>query len=172
MRRLLFIVVAILVAPPARAEPPLVLDGQLGPAFLIHSRSHAVGHAFKPAARFGLRRPVTDRLEVGGSVSGLVDASAHYRVVGALAHARFALWQRPVFSLGGALALGAGYDADILHSDLRATRSPVIPYGFVALDARWSIARRWLIGAEAGWENLSMVRLGALFGFALDGGVP
>jgi len=172
MHRLLFLLVTFLVAPPARAEPSFVVDGQLGAAFLLHSRSHAIGHAFKPTARFGLRGRVGDRLEVGGSISGLVDASAHYRVVGALAQARFAVWRRSAFSLGGAIALGAGYDADILHADLRAKPYPVIPYGFLALDARWSIADRWLIGAEAGWEDLSIVRLGALFGFAFDGGKP
>lgn len=172
MHRLLLLLMAILLAAPARAEPMFLVDGLVGPAFLMHSRSHAIGHAFKPTGRLGLRRRVGDRLEVGGSISGLIDASAHYRVVGALAHGRFALWQRPAFSLGGALALGAGNDADILHADLRAPGSPVIPYGFVALDARWSIAHRWLLGAEAGWENLSIVRLGALFGFVFEGGAP
>jgi len=172
MHRLFSILLVTLLPAAAGAEPLLVVDGQLGPAFLGHSRSHAVGHALKPAARFGLRRGVGNRLEVGGSISGLVDASAHYRVVGALAHARFAVWRRPAFSLGAALALGAGCDADILHSDLRAKPYPVIPYGFVALDTRWSIANRWLIGVEAGWEELSIVRLGALFGVAFDGGEP
>jgi hypothetical protein len=149
------------------AERRLVADGQVGPAFLLRSQSHAVGHAFKPMARLGLRWALSPRVEVGGTISGLLDASEHYRVVGALAHGRLALWKRPTFSLGGGLALGAGYDADILHTDLRAGHPPVVPYGFVALDARWSIAGRWLLGAEAGWDNLSILRLGLLFGFEL-----
>ena len=168
--RLLLILLATLAAARARAEGSLVLDGQLGAAYLAHARSHAIGHAFKPAARLGLRRSVSDRLEVGGAISGLLDASEHYRVAGALVHGRLALWRRPAFSLGAGLALGVGYNADVLHGDLRAGALPVVPYGFVALDGRWSIADRWLVGAEAGWEDLSIVRLGLLFGVAFDGG--
>jgi hypothetical protein len=159
---------ALLVATSARAESPLVLDGQIGPAFLMKSRSRAIGHGFKPIARLGVRLTLMPRLEVGGALSGLVDSSEHYRVLGAVAHARYALWQRPSFSLGTGLGLGAGYNADILHADLRAS-APVVPHGFLALDARWSIGERWLIGAEAGWENLSIVRAGLLFGFRFDG---
>jgi hypothetical protein len=152
----------------AAGASPLVLDAQVGPAFLMRSRSRAIGHAFKPVARLGLRFAVTPRLEVGGTVSGVVDASEHYRVLGVLGHARLALWRRPAFSLGAGAALGAGYNADILHTDLNAG-APVVPYGFVALDARWSIAGRALVGVEAGWENLSIVRVGLLVGFHLPG---
>jgi hypothetical protein len=153
---------------PARAadNSTLILDAQLGPAFLMKSRSRAIGHAFKPIGRLGLRAQLVPRLEVGGSVSGVVDASEHYRVIGGLAHARFALWQRPALSVGAAAALGLGYNADILHADLRA-RAPVAPYGCLALDGRWSIGERGLLGVEAGWENLSIVRLGLLVGARL-----
>jgi hypothetical protein len=161
--------IALLAVAPARAERPVILDGQVGPGFLMKSRSRAIGHGFKPVARLGLRLTLMPRLELGGAVSGLVDSSEHYRVLGAFALGRFALWQRPAFSLGAGLALGAGYNADILHADLSAG-APVVPYGFLALDARWSIADRWLLGAEAGWENLSIARLGLLFGFRFNGG--
>jgi hypothetical protein len=157
---------ALLGTPPARAEGPLVLDAQAGPAFLSKSRSSAIGHGFKPVARVGLRVPLLPRLEVGGALSGVVDGSEHYRVLGALAHGRFAVWQWPAFSLGAGFALGAGYGADILHADLKADGA-VLPYGFLALDARWSVGERWLLGAEAGWENLSIVRLGLLAGLRL-----
>jgi hypothetical protein len=151
---------------PARADSALVLDAQLGPAFLMRSRSRAIGHAFKPMGRLGLRVQLVPRLEVGGSVSGVIDASEHYRVMGGLAQARLALWQRHAFSLGAAAALGLGYNADILHGDLRAS-APVAPYGSLALDGRWSIGERGLLGVEAGWENLSIIRLGLLVGARL-----
>src|SRR5204862_7112611 len=126
--------------------------------------------AFKPVARVGLRCSLGARVELGAAVSGLLDGNAHYRVAGVLAHGRLALWRRPAFSLGAGVGLGVGTNADILHEDLRAGASPVVPYGFLALDARWTVAGPWLIGAEAGWENLSIVRLGALVGFAFDQG--
>lgn len=162
---LLIGLIAALAGDPAVPGRLLVADSEVGPAFLLRSQSHAIGHAFKPVARFGLRWTLSERVEVGGAISGLLDVSEHYRVVGTFVHGRLALWKRRSFSLGGGLALGAGYNADILHADLQAGRSPVAPYGFVALDARWSIAGRWLVGTEAGWENLSILRLGLLFGF-------
>jgi hypothetical protein len=102
-------------------------------------------------------------VELGGSLSGVIDTSEHYRVLGGLAHGRLALWQRPAFSLGAALALGLGYNADILHADLQAG-APLLPYGFVALDGRWLLGERYLLGVEAGWENLTIARLGLLIG--------
>jgi hypothetical protein len=153
-------------AAPAWADVPLILDAQAGPAFLMKSRSRAIGHAFKPVGRLGLRTAFAPRLELGGSVSGVIDGSEHYRVLGGLAHGRLAIWQRPAFSLGAGLALGVGYNADILHGDLQAS-APLAPYGFVALDGRWSLGERYLLGAEAGWENLSIVRLGLLIGARL-----
>lgn len=172
MRALLLSAVFICgAASSAAAERRYVLDVVVGPAFLTKSRSRAIGHGFKPAARIGLRVGLLPRLEVGGTVSGIVDESEHYRVVGGLAHGRFALWQRPAFSVGTSLAVGAGYDADILHSSLEA-RGRILPYGFAALDARWFVRPGWLVGVEAGWENLSTVRLGALLGFAWDAPIP
>jgi hypothetical protein len=160
--------VLALSRPAAASERPLVLDANLGPAFLMKSRSKAIGHAFKPAARLGLRLPWAERFELGGAVSGVVDGSEHYRVLGALAHGRLAVWRTPAFSAGAGLAVGAGYDADILHADLNGGGA-VLPYGFLALDARWSVGRRWLVGVEAAWENLSVARLGALLGLRFDG---
>lgn len=174
MRRCLYPAVAIAIVSsvamtaPASADGTLVVDGQIGPALLLQARSRALGHGVKPTARLGVRTQIMPRLEVGGSVSALLDTSVHYRVMGGLATARFALWQRPAFSVGAALGLGAGYNADILHSDLDAD-APLAPYGMVAMDARWRIGDRWLIGAEAGWDNLSIVRLGMLAGFHFGG---
>jgi hypothetical protein len=164
-------ILSVFFASAAQAGPPLVLDSQIGPAFLMKSRSKSIGHGFKPMARVGLRVPILPRLEVGATLSGLVDASEHYRVLGLMAHGRFGLWQRPRFSLGAQLALGAGYNADILHADLSAS-APVVPYGFVAFDARWALGDRWLCGVEAGSENLSMARIGLLVGFRFDGAPP
>jgi hypothetical protein len=152
-------------APPARAEPEraLIADAVLSAAFLGESESHAIGHAFKPAARVGVRAAVGRRWELGGALSGIVDASEHYRVVGALAQGRGAIWQGEVFSFGAALALGLGRDADVLRDGLRGTDG-LLAYGFAALDARWTIASRWLIGAEAAWENVSIARVGLVLG--------
>lgn len=163
MRLLLVVSVAVATTAPADADETLVIDGQLGPALLLQSRSRAIGHGVKPTARLGIRTQIAPRLEVGGALSALLDTSEHYRVLGGLATARFALWRRPAFSLGAALGLGAGYNADILHSDLDSD-APVAAYGMVAFDARWQLGARWLIGAEAGWDNLSIVRIGALVG--------
>jgi hypothetical protein len=160
------VVVACLRPAPAAGETRYVLDAVAGPAFLTTSRSLAIGHGFKPAARVGFRFAPRERLEVGGAISGLVDASEHYRVLGVLAHGRFGVWQRPTFSAGAALALGAGYDADILHDDLRGGGG-VRPYGFVAVDGRWRVFGRGLVGVEAGLENLSIVRLGLLVGLVV-----
>jgi hypothetical protein len=158
----------LVLGPASAAAEPLVLDGQVGPAYLSTSRSSAIGHSVKPVARVGLRVVLLPRLEVGGSIAGVLDSSEHYRVAGGLAHARLALWHRPGFSLGAGLGLGAGYDADILHDDLAGGGS-IAPYGMLAADARWSIGGRWLVGVEAGWDNLSIARLGLLVGVRLDG---
>lgn len=118
------------------------------------------------AGRLGLKAALPPRLEVGGSISGVIDGSEHYRVLGGLAQARLALWQGPAFSLGATAALGLGYNADILHAGLRAS-APVVPYGFAAVDGRWSIGERGLLGVEAGWENVSIARIGLLVGVRL-----
>jgi hypothetical protein len=149
-----------------RGQAPLVTDAVAGAAFLGHSESHAVGHAFKPSARLGLRATLAPRWELGGALSGIVDASEHYRVVGVLVQGRGAIVNGPVFSLGASLALGLGPDADVLHDGLRGTDG-LRGYGFAALDARWTIASRWLLGAEAAWENLSIGRFGLVVGTLL-----
>jgi hypothetical protein len=154
---------------PASAERVLVLDGRIGPALLLQSQSRAIGHGVKPSAQLGLRTQLAPRLEIGGAISALLDTSHHYRVLGGLAVARFAVWQRPVFSAGATLGLGAGYNADILHADLDA-EAPIAPYATVALDARWWLGQRWLIGVEAGWDNLSIVRIAALVGVRFGAG--
>lgn len=146
------------------SAPPVVVDARVGPAFLTTSGSHAIGHMFRPTARLGARASLGERLELGGAALALLVASEHYRVLGALAHARYGLWMRPGFSVGASAALGAGYDADILHADLRAD-GRVAPYGFVALDARWALLGSWLMGVEAAWENRAAVSLGFLVGW-------
>jgi hypothetical protein len=141
----------------------LVADVAVGPAMLLKTKSKAPAHLLKPALRLGVRWQLCDRLEIGGALTGLVSTSEHYRVLGVLGHARYALWQRPRFDLGVSAALGAGTDADILHKDLKASGT-ILPYGFVALDGRWALGQNWLLGAEVGFENLGMLRLGLLFG--------
>ncbi len=152
-------------------ERPMLVDIRLGPAFLTKSGSHAIGHLFKPAARLGLRVTLGERLEVGGSVGGLLSTSEHYRVLGAVAHVRYALWSRPDFSLGASAALGLGYDADILHADLHAD-GRISPYGFLALDGRWALGPSWLVGVEASWENVAVMHLGVLVGRRFGGPSP
>jgi hypothetical protein len=88
LRPLLLASLAALIPVQTRAERPLVLDGQVGPAVLTKSRSSAIGHAVKPIARLGLRIELMPRLEAGGSVSGIVHSNEHYRVLGAVAHGR------------------------------------------------------------------------------------
>lgn len=157
-----------LAAEAAPAPPALIVDASAGPAYLPRSRSHAVPHLFKPAARFGVRLAWTPRLELGGALLGLVDSNDHYRVLGAIAQARWALWAGTAFQVGASAGLGAGHDADILHTDLRAD-GEVAAYGVVAVDARWSLGRQWLLGVEASTTNLAVAQLGALVGFRFGG---
>lgn len=127
---------------------------------MMKSRAKAPGHLFKPDARLGVRLGLSHRLELGGSLTGLLWGSEHYRVLGLLAHGRFAFWQPGRTSLGVSGAFGAGYDADILHKDLRAD-GKVLPYGFVGLDVRVLLGAGFSVGAEVAFQNLSMLQLGA-----------
>lgn len=158
------VVLLVLPVPLAKADGPAwTADATLGPTLLLRSKSKAVGHLLKPHLVATVRRTVLPGLTLGGGVSAILDSSEHYRVLGALAVARYAVVDGPGFSFGPSLALGLGYDADILHDDLRAS-GKVAPYGFLAADARWNLGTRWQLGAELGWENLSMLRLGLLVG--------
>jgi hypothetical protein len=151
-------------ASAEEAQPRWATSAVVGPTLLLRSKSKAVGHLLKPHSLLSARRTLWPRLEVGGALTAILDSSEHYRVLGGLALARYAIVDGPGFSLGATAALGLGYDADILHKDLKAS-STVIPYGYLATDGRWTLGRRWQLGAEAGWENLSMLRLGVLVGF-------
>lgn len=165
------------VDPRAGARPPekaghtptdgWLLDGRFGPGFLLRSRSKVPRHLFKPTLRLGARRPVwSPRLEVGAALDALLSPNEHYRVLGALAHARFAAVDGTRFSLGVGAGLGAGYAADILSEDLTAD-GPVAPYGFVALDGRWRLGRSLRLGVEAAHANLAIVHLGVVIGWRM-----
>jgi hypothetical protein len=151
--------------PPAAMSPAatFIVDARLGPALLLRSQSHAVGHLLKPDLRLGVRLAWKDRWEFGAAVDTLLDGSEHYRILGLMGHARFAAIQLGFFSLGLSGAIGAGYDADILHSSLQAG-GRVAPYYFVALDGRWRVGR-FLIGAEGACQNLAVLQAGLLVGF-------
>ena len=151
--------VALPQAARALEAEALLVDGRLGPSFLLDSKSNALNHLFKPGVRLGARFEVGRRLELGASALGLLSPNAHYRVLGLLAHGRYGLWQRPTFSLGLGAGLGVGKDADIQNADLRADHT-VMPYGFVGLDARWTVGRHWHLGVELAFENLSLLSLG------------
>ena len=145
----------------------VLIDGRLGPSFLLDSRSNALEHLFKPSARLGGRLELGGGFELGASLLGLLSPNHHYRVIGLLGHGRYGLWQRPSFSLGVGAGLGVGKDADIQNVDLRADHT-VMPYGFAALDARWSLGRSWRLGVELAYENLSLVSLGLTVGRRLS----
>ena len=140
--------------------PRFVVDARIGPALLLKSQSKVPRHLIKPELRLGGRMLPVDRWELGLALEGLLDASEHYRVLGLVAHARYAALEAESFSLGVSAALGAGYDADILHSDLAADAS-VAPYYFLALDARWQHGP-FLIGTQGAIQNLAIVQLGLL----------
>jgi hypothetical protein len=159
-------VVFVLWPAVAAAEPAVVADLATGPAYVTTSRSHALEHVVRPAARLGLRVELTPAFELGVAVSGLLVADAHHRVTGTLVHARHALVRRARFSAGVALAIGLGPDADILHDDLRADAG-IRPYGFLAIDARWHLGDRYRLGAEVAWEDLSLLRAGLVLGVRL-----
>lgn len=174
--RLATVVAAALLCLPGRpapAEPasdgqaatrPLIVDLRLGAALLTRSRSKALGNLIKPDARLGARLVLRPRIEIGGAITALLVGSEHYRVLGALAHLRYAPLQSARASLGFAIALGAGYDADILHTSLHAANR-IAPYGFIAADGRFRLGGGpWFAGAELGWQNLAMVQLGATLG--------
>lgn len=144
---------------------PLLADLSAGPTYLPAARSSAIGHSVKPGVRLGLRVEALPRLELGAALGALLEGNAHYRVLGLLAHGRWALYETAArgFGVGIGLGVGAGHDADILHEDLAAD-GRVRVYGLAVLDARWLLARRWLLGVEAAWEHLRIARLGLLAG--------
>jgi hypothetical protein len=144
-------------------SPTVVTDARIGPALLFKSQSKAPVHLIKPDLRVGGRLLLRERWEMGASVNGLLVASEHYRVLGFMGHVRYAVIDTGSFSLGAAAALGGGYDADILHADLRAA-GKVAPYYFVAVDGRFQLDR-FLLGAETAFENLAVLQLGVLVGY-------
>lgn len=156
--------VALLLARRAQAEP-LILDARLGPALLLHSQSKVPAHLVKPALRLEARDVVTDRLELGASLGGLISTSEHYRVLGIMAQGRWAVIARETFSLGVFLGLGAGYDADILHTNLVAPHR-IAPYYEGGLDARLRFGRTF-VGLESSVENIALVHIGLLVGCEL-----
>lgn len=133
---------------------------------MTRSKSTALEHLFKPTLRLGGRATLGERFEVGGAFTALLDTNEHYRVLGFLAHARFAVIATRRFSLGAGLAFGLGSDADILHTELRADGT-VAPYGFAALDARFSLSHHWFLSAEIAYENFALLHLGVVVGFRL-----
>jgi hypothetical protein len=151
-------------APFSSAAPRLIVDARVGPALLLRSQSHALRHVLKPDLRLGARIGYGERWEFGAAVDALLDGSEHYRVLGLMGQARFAVVRATAFSLGASAALGAGYDADILHSSLQA-EGRVAPYYVAALDARWRVGR-WLLGGEAGYQNAAIIEGGLLLGYA------
>ena len=157
-----------LAAPALADASAVVVDAAAGPAYLTNSRSHTLSHLFKPVVRLGVRQELGDRAEVGGALVGLLDASQHYRVLGALGQARYALLNSARFSLGAAAGLGLGHDADILNEDLAADRR-VAPYWLVGVDGRWILARRWLLGIEAAWQNAAVLQVGLVAGSRFGG---
>jgi len=149
-----------LAASESSSVREFVADARLGPALLLRSQSHALRYLWKPDLRLGARVAWNDRWEFGAALDALLDASAHYRVLGLMAHARFAPIRVASFSLGASAGLGAGYDADILHSSLVGTER-VVPYEFLALDARWHIHRAFL-GAEVAYQSFALVQAGVV----------
>ncbi len=145
MRRwLLAALLPLCLESGARAETTAITaDGVLGPAYLTNARSHTLSHLFKPILRLDASAEVLRRLEVGGTLLGIPTASEHYRVLGVLGRARYAVLRTATFALGPSAALGLGYDADILHRDLAAD-ARIAPYWLLGVDARWegSLAAR------------------------------
>jgi hypothetical protein len=163
---------AVLVALPAAmaADPgPLAIGGALGPAYLAKSRSNTLSHLFKPLLRLDLRAELAPRLEAGAGVVAQLASSEHYRVLGGLGLARFAVVRSARFSLGGSAGLGLGHDADILHGDLSAD-GRIAPYWLVGIDGRWALGERWRVGVEVGWQNAALLHLGLVVGRRLGGG--
>jgi hypothetical protein len=168
-------VTTLVVARAAHAETDAVpdavqyaiFDAVLGPAVFLRTRSKAIGHSTKPALRLGARVDRFSHIELGAAFTAVLDDSPHYRVLGLLAHARFPVWRGPRVLFGAGVALGVGRDADILHTDLRAEHA-LVPYGFAAFDVRWRLGPSFQLGLEAGWENLSVARAGALMGWSWE----
>jgi hypothetical protein len=168
----LWVLAAILAAgreTTATAEgKTVIVDGVLGPAYLSNARSHTVSHLFKPIVRLDAGVGMLERLEVGGALLGVASASEHYRVLGVLGRTRYAALRRGAFTLGPSAALGAGYDADILHGDLAAD-AKIAPYWLLGIDARWVVSGVWLMGIDASWQNGSLLTLGLMAGCRLGG---
>lgn len=177
-RKIAWAVAGGLWAPQARAQsepgrPPLsdvpgtfVVDAQVGPTFLLNSESNALPHLVKPLVALALRYTWLSSVEFGGQVLALLDADRNYRVLGALAQARYALWVRPKFSLGASLGVGPGYDANILRDGLSGGGGLTL-YGRLAADARWNVARDYLLGVQVGTTKAATAELALLAGLRL-----
>lgn len=141
------------------------VQAQLGPAFLLQSRSKAVGHLFKPLLTLNLTHAWRPRWELGGAIVALIDTNHHYRILGVLGTARYGLWQGRATSLGASLGLGAGANADILHEDLNG-KAAIAPYLQGAADLRWQLSPAWSVGAQAALLNTAALSLSAAIGRA------
>lgn len=171
-------VAGVLWASQARAQsesgrPPLadvpgtfVVDAQVGPTFLLNSESNALPHLLKPMLALALRYSWLSSVELGGQVVALLDTDRNYRVLGALAQARYALWVRPSVSLGASLGVGPGYDANILRDGLSGGGGVTL-YGRLGVDARWNVAETYFLGVHLGTTNAATADLALLAGLRL-----
>jgi len=147
-----------------KSAPAWRASADFDAALFLHSRSLAIGHVIKPALRVTVDRRLPlfglSKLRVGGQAFGIVDSSEHYRAWGLMASALYPLVEGALFHLDANLTLGAGLNADILHSDLEAD-IPVIPYGSLGLRAAFSVYEDIRVGTQIYFTNLSVLSLGA-----------
>ncbi len=150
-------------ASSAAPVSPWSLHLDLDTALFLHSRSKAIGHLLKPAARLTIERPwrqgPVPKLRVGAQAFAILDTSSHYRVWALALSALYPLVEGSRFELSANASVGASLNADILHSDLKAG-VPVLPYAAIGLRGAWKLSTEFHLGVQLYWSELSIVSLG------------
>jgi len=142
------------------------VGGRAGFVYFGRSRSHALPHFLKPAFRLDYSRSLNARWELGFSLKGVGTTNANYGVWSTLGQLGYALVLGNDFRLVALLGLGAGYNAPILHSDLKAG-FPIIPYAALGLEPRWRVGQSMELGVSLESEQLTVIQLAMLLSYRL-----
>lgn len=167
----------LLLAPPVLADegdgaPAAIVEGgadaaDAGPTWYVaakggvttffNSQSKVLEHMLKPVVRLEVGWIATPDLLVGVELSAVADASEYYRVVGATAVGRAAIYRGDVFSFWFGWGAGAGMGPRILAPDLLAVSQATL-WLQAGLLFRWQVLPDVLaLGLDVTNENASLL---------------
>jgi hypothetical protein len=146
-------------ATQARAQTTDRASLDLHASYFTQARSFALSHRVKPGVRLAWQRELWPKLHVGPALGGVVTGNENYFVSGVYALANYSAVESPSFVFEVLLGLGAGYNAPILHGDLKAG-FPLVPYAYVGLLGGLRVSQTWVLGLELGGEQITVVDLG------------